>query len=74
MYNKLDPKKPASLLGFHAITGADTCGKCATTTKERLFKLFMSFDDVILYVLSTLDDESIPGEHVINNFNEWFVS
>ena len=67
MYNKLGPKKPAVLLGFHAITVADTCGKFATTTKERCFKLFMSFDDIILDALPTLgDEESIPGEHVIN--------
>ena len=55
------------MFGFHAFTGADTCGKVANATKERCFKLFMSFDDSIRDALETLGDgEYIPGEHTID--------
>lgn len=63
IYNKLGHKRASALLGFHALTGSDMCGRFAGRTKDWCFKAFMSCDDEILDALAVLgNDNDLPSD------------
>ena len=63
IYNNLGPKRASALLGFHALTGSDMCGRFAGRTKDSCFKAFMSCDDEILDALAMLgNDIDLPAD------------
>ena len=51
---QLGEKRASALLGFHAFTGSDLCGRFAGRTKDFCFKVFLQCDDLILNALATL--------------------
>ena len=54
IFNKIGKKQASAILGFHAFTGSDMCGRFAGRTKDWCVKVFLLCDDQILNALASL--------------------